>query len=105
MHDGRFKTLEEVIDFYVHQVQPHPNLSFVLKTNISDEQLSNLIDSLANVGIFINNFEQLSQYIPDSGEPIKLNLTNNEKKALVDFLKTFSDRQFIVDPRFSDPFN
>jgi len=105
MHDGRFKTLEEVIDFYDHQVQPHPNLSFVLKTNIPDEQLSNLIDSLANVGINIFNFEQLSQYIPDSGEPVKLNLTNNEKKALVDFLKTFSDRQFIVDPRFSDPFN
>lgn len=26
MHDGRFKTLEEVIDFYSEKVQPHPNL-------------------------------------------------------------------------------
>ena len=86
-------------------MQPHPNLSIFLKTNISDEQLSNLVDSLTNAGINIFNFEQLSQYIPDSGEPIKLNLSKTEKKALVDFLKTFSDRQLIVDPRFSDPFN
>ena len=27
MHDGRFATLEEVIDFYNSGVQPHPNIS------------------------------------------------------------------------------
>ncbi len=26
MHDGRFKTLEEVVNFYSDQVKPHPNL-------------------------------------------------------------------------------
>jgi len=26
MHDGRFKTLKEVVDFYSDQVKPHPNL-------------------------------------------------------------------------------
>ena len=27
MHDGRFGTLEQVVDFYNAGVQPHPNLS------------------------------------------------------------------------------
>jgi cytochrome c peroxidase len=31
MHDGRFKTLEEVIDFYSKDIKPHANLSPVLK--------------------------------------------------------------------------
>ncbi len=28
MHDGRFETLEEVIDFYSEEVNPHPNAEF-----------------------------------------------------------------------------
>jgi len=31
MHDGRFATLEEVIDFYSTDIQPHPNLDPLLK--------------------------------------------------------------------------
>lgn len=34
MHDGRFATLEAVVDFYNNGVKPHPNLGIVLK-NIS----------------------------------------------------------------------
>ena len=33
-----------------------------------------------------------------------LNLTTSDKAALVAFLKTLSDRKFITDPKFSDPF-
>jgi cytochrome c peroxidase len=32
MHDGRFKTLEEVVDFYNTGIQNHPNLHADLKT-------------------------------------------------------------------------
>jgi len=34
-----------------------------------------------------------------------LNLTESEKAALVAFLKTLTDRVFLTDPRFSDPFD
>lgn len=33
MHDGRFETLEEVVDHYSNGIQNHPNLSFQLKQN------------------------------------------------------------------------
>jgi len=33
MHDGRFETLEEVVDFYNHGIQNHVNLDGRLKTN------------------------------------------------------------------------
>lgn len=72
MHDGRFNTLEEVVEFYNSQIQAHPNLS------------ENLKDS--------------------DGQPLRLQLTDLEKKALVKFLKTFTDPVLKNDPRFSDPF-
>lgn len=31
MHDGRFSTLEEVINHYNNDIQPHPSLSWILK--------------------------------------------------------------------------
>lgn len=79
MHDGRFKTLEDVVEHYNNNIVNHPNLSTLLS--------------------------QLGE--TDSEEdavPIRLNLTEDEKKALVAFLKTFTDESFIRDPKFSNPF-
>jgi cytochrome c peroxidase len=73
MHDGRFATLEEVIDFYDHGVQAHPNL---------DPKL-----------------------VGADGEPLRLNLSEMEKKALVAFLNTLTDQTLVKDEKFSDPFN
>ncbi|MBN8683827.1 MAG: c-type cytochrome [Chitinophagales bacterium] len=72
MHDGRFKTIEEVIEFYSTGIQPHANLHPMLRTI--------------------------------SGEPKKFNFSTEQKQALVAFLKTLTDEQFIADVRFSDPF-
>jgi cytochrome c peroxidase len=33
MHDGRFKTLEEVLDHYSNNIQNNPKLNFLLKAN------------------------------------------------------------------------
>jgi cytochrome c peroxidase len=66
MHDGRFATLEEVIDHYSRGVRQHPNLDRRLRR--------------------------------------PLNFDPAQKAALVAFLKTLSDRQFITDVKFSDPF-
>jgi cytochrome c peroxidase len=39
-----------------------------------------------------------------NGQPRRLDLTQNEKDALVAFLNTLTDQTFITDPKFSDPF-
>lgn len=72
MHDGRFATLEEVIEHYNSGVQKHPNLGLALKDG--------------------------------NGQPQQLNLTEQEKLDLVNFLKTLTDESLTTDPRFSDPF-
>jgi cytochrome c peroxidase len=33
----------------------------------------------------------------------RLNFTDSEKAALLAFLKTLTDHQFLTDPKFSDP--
>jgi cytochrome c peroxidase len=76
MHDGRFKTLEEVLDHYSDHVQmASPNLD------------NNLIQGLNN---------------PPFGT--HMDLTATEKKQVIAFLKTLTDSAFITDERFSDPF-
>ncbi len=64
MHDGRFATLEEVIEHYSTGVQRHPLVS-------------------SNV--------------------FRMQLSDDEKQAVIAFLKTLSDEHFINDPKFSDP--
>ena len=68
MHDGRFSSLEEVVEFYNSGVQPNPDLDGFLA------------DSMV------------------------LNLTEVQKQGLVDFMKTWTDHQFLNSPMFSDPF-
>lgn len=73
MHDGRFATLEEVVEFYNSGVVDHPNLSPPLRR-------------------------------PD-GSPLRLNLSDTEKAALVAFLKTLTDESMTTNEMYSDPFN
>ncbi len=83
MHDGRFKTLEEVIEHYNSGVQNHPELDWNLKAIIdkSTGQVTGLSD-----------------------QPIRLELSTIDKAALVAFLKTLTDHSYVNDVRFSDPF-
>jgi len=54
MHDGRFETLEEVVDFYSEDIQAHPNLDAKLKNedgspkrmNFSDTDKADLVEFL-----------------------------------------------------------
>jgi cytochrome c peroxidase len=84
MHDGRFDALDKVIDHYSKGVKPHPNLDPRLR-QISLGPLT----------------------APAAGRqvtPRPLHFTDSEKAALIAFLKTLTDQQFLTDPRFSDPF-
>jgi cytochrome c peroxidase len=75
MHDGRFNTLEEVVEHYNSGLQPHPNIE-----------------------------DRLTVENQIGGTPYQLNLTEYQKSALVAFLKTLTDHVLLDDPRFSDPF-
>lgn len=77
MHDGRFASLAAVVEFYNSGVQAHPNLAPQLRVPPGG---------------------------PGAGTPIRLNLTQAEKDALVAFLNTFTDTGFMEDEKFGDPF-
>lgn len=64
-HDGRFLTMERVIEHYMNTVIPSPTLDPLLQNGIP--------------------------------------LTNGEKDAIVAFLKTLTDENFLKDPRFAQP--
>ena len=38
------------------------------------------------------------------GQPIRMNLSDQEKQALVAFMRTLTDNSLAVDERFSNPF-
>jgi cytochrome c peroxidase len=75
MHDGRFATLEEVIEHYNSGVKAHPNLD-----------------------------PRLRVPPPGPPAPRKLNLSQAEKDALVAFLEALTDDALVTDPKFSNPF-
>ena len=64
-HDGRFATLDALIDHYSNNPILDPNVGYMAR-------------------------------------PLKF--TASEKAALIAFLKTLTDRTFLADPRFSNPF-
>ncbi|MES2679259.1 MAG: cytochrome c peroxidase [Bacteroidota bacterium] len=100
MHDGRFKTLEEVVEHYSTGIQNHPNLDFELRdvdfNNMTEFQLLQKLD--LNHDGDIDGFEMSN--IP----PVKFNFSLGEKRALVDFLKALSDPSILTEPKFNNPF-
>jgi cytochrome c peroxidase len=93
MHDGRFATLEEVVEFYNSGILPHPQLSEMLREHTDG-------------GFFSLGTELGSQSVIDplGRQPLRMHMTEAEKRALISFMKTMSDHDFIRDERFSDPF-
>lgn len=73
MHDGRFKTLNEVVDHYSEHIKQSVSLSAFLQGESNE------------VG----------------GKSLKL--LPKEKKQLIAFLNMLTDSTFIRDKRFADP--
>jgi len=74
MHDGRFKTLDDVLNFYSNGIQKSQNLD------------GRLQDSSGN------------------GNPIRFNIPNQDRVALKAFLNSLTDYTMVTDPKFSNPF-
>lgn len=77
MHDGRFTTLEQVLDHYANDKPGSKDSIYVSPT----------LDPLLNV----------------AGQKRGISLTTAEKQSIIAFLKTLNDDDFIKDKRFSDP--
>ncbi|MEM7162938.1 MAG: cytochrome c peroxidase [Bacteroidota bacterium] len=92
MHDGRFETLEEVIDHYIDGIEPHDFLDFRLRFGDGWGSINfpNVINDASNSSV---------------GDPLRLNLTSQEKQDLINFLHTLTDVEMMTDPKFSDPFS
>jgi len=73
MHDGRFKTLEEVVDHYSEHIKQSTSLSAFLRGESNEA----------------------------GGKSLKLRPV--EKKQLIAFLNMLTDSAFISNPAFSDP--
>ena len=79
MHDGRFKSLEEVLDHYNSGIKKSSTLSpLIMEADNLDK---------------------------DQHAVISLNLTTEEQTAIIAFLHTLTDQQFLTDQKFSNPFN
>ena len=72
MHDGRYATLNDVLEHYSHNIKNSPNLDPLLKDK----------DGIARA----------------------MNISDNEKLAIIAFLNTFTDYNTVADPKFSNPF-
>lgn len=75
MHDGRFETLFDVMTFYSDNVQHHMNLD-----------------------------DRLTTTFTQGGPPKRLNLSNEEKEAMVSFLETLTDWKMVENEIYSNPF-
>ncbi|WP_229254265.1 cytochrome-c peroxidase [Dyadobacter sp. NIV53] len=78
MHDGRYYTLQEVLDHY------------------ANDQNSSSTDSIYDA-------PSLDPILQISGQKKGIKLTASEKQSIISFLRTLSDEQYITDKRFSDP--
>lgn len=95
MHDGRFNTLEEVLNHYSDNVQPNKNLDFRLR-----EGMESFIFN-SNINFFTTQKQQSNS---NEVKPRQSKITDQDKKTLVAFLKSLTDTELISDKRYSDPF-
>jgi len=70
-----------------------------------DGRFGNLEEVINHYSTGIQDHPTLQPFLRDgNGDPIKYNFTNEEKTALIAFLNTLTDQEFITDEKFSDPF-
>jgi cytochrome c peroxidase len=96
MHDGRFATLEEVVQFYSDRVRAHPNLDAALRRDGRDG------DGWG--GRHGRPAPMADAAVTSKPAALGFPMTSRERADLVAFLKTLTDRELVRDERFADPF-
>ena len=92
--DGRVYTLADTVGFVRHL--PH---------QLVEAFRSTLEEVVEHYNSGIQDHPNLGNALRDgSGQPVRLNLSAQEKTDLVNFLKTLTDDTIATDVRFSDPF-
>ena len=84
-----------------------PNLRNVELTGpyMHDGRFGNLEDVIDHYSSGIKNHPNLDRRLKDvNGNAVRLNITANDKKAIVAFLETLTDHAMITDPKYSNPF-
>lgn len=92
MHDGRFKTLDEVINFYSDSIKNNDYNTLSLFLRKIDPRAPGAPNNVT------------SQLAIDTAPVRILHYTTAEKAALKAFLLTMTDSTFLKDPKFSNPF-
>jgi cytochrome c peroxidase len=103
MHDGRFATLEEVIEHYNSGIKNHPNLHYLL-TDQNDLDITSFLENGGNPELIFNDNVTSPSDLGIPVNPRRLNLTQEQKDLLIKFLKSLSDKSMTTDNRFSNPF-
>jgi cytochrome c peroxidase len=96
MHDGRYKTLDEVINFYSDSVKnsDYNTLSGFLRK----------IDPQAPINEGVKGKDNVSQAVVDTSPVQVIHYSTREKAALKAFLLTMTDSTILTDPRWGNPF-
>jgi len=84
MHDGRYGTMDEVLEHYNDGLINHKNL-----------------DSRLKIGF--NAYYDISMG-GNQGDAMKFNFSEEDKQALKAFFNTLTDHSLISDPKYSNPF-
>lgn len=70
-----------------------------------DGRFANLDEVIDHYSTGMQNHPNTLPFMKDAnGDVIKYNFTNQEKSALIAFLNTLTDEQFLTDEKFSSPF-
>lgn len=101
MHDGSIATLAEVIDFYAAGGRHIQSADDINNLGIINESLGKSLKEISHLlGDGRQNINKKANgFVPG------FDLTEQEKKDLISFLHSLTDKAFIKDPRFSNPFN
>ena len=97
MHDGRFATIDDVLDHYSHGIQDVPSLDPRLRDWEGGVILPFQDDILIDIFPAPNA-------IQGQAPPVRMNFSPEERIALKAFLHSLTDLEFVQDPRFSNPF-
>ncbi|MDZ7878206.1 MAG: cytochrome c peroxidase [Saprospiraceae bacterium] len=95
MHDGRFESLDKVINHYDNGIANHENLFPALRTFTWPGNGGGATSGGTHG--WGNNTSTATNVTP-------LQLTTKDKTALLAFLKTLTDENLLKDERFSSPF-